>query len=147
MNDKGFSLVEILIALVVFGIISAGVSSLLLANTKFRRETVQGSEEQQYLSSYLETLKRRWSFIDVYTTIHTDPDAFAGPPLPYGYTLSDLSIDVSCWNADGSPVSAPPNPSCSGVTNPPLRRVVVKLGGASLATEIGRPFAAAGATP
>lgn len=146
----GFTLIEVMVAVAILGIILIAVSGLMTGNLQLRRASNRSTEAQQLAASYMEAIKRTWSVLDNYIgrSIDSAGNPVYGPlimpdppadPRAAGYTFN---VDITCLDLAGSPVD------CSvGVTNnPELREVritVIEPNGTStgsLVTQIGRPF-------
>lgn len=129
----GFSLVEVLIAIAVLGVILVAVGGLMTGNLTLRRESNRATEAVQLATSYLESFKRHWSVLDNYVIVDL-------PPVPSDPRISRYSFvtDIRCVDLDGSVLASCP-------ANPELRQVHVTVTDArgaseSLVTQIGRPF-------
>lgn len=136
-RHKGFSLVEILIAMTVFGIVAASVSSLVMANSRLQRESRQDIAAQEYVDRYMERLKRLWLIPDRYRDSRLMGN-LDRPPA--GYAFRDLVISVTCIDTGGIELAG----GCD-TENVPLKRVEVSLvKGDDVAArawaEIGEPY-------
>jgi prepilin-type N-terminal cleavage/methylation domain-containing protein len=58
-RNSGFTLIETLIALAIFGIVSMAITSLMLTNTRMISENAQSSEAVGYAQELLENLALR----------------------------------------------------------------------------------------
>jgi prepilin-type N-terminal cleavage/methylation domain-containing protein len=56
-GNTGFTLIETLIAVAIFGIVSMAITSLMLANTRMISENAQASEAIGYAQALLENLR------------------------------------------------------------------------------------------
>jgi prepilin-type N-terminal cleavage/methylation domain-containing protein len=56
-GNSGFTLIETLIALAIFGIVSMAITSLMLTNTRMISENAQSSEAVGYAQELLENLR------------------------------------------------------------------------------------------
>lgn len=56
-GNAGFTLIETLVALAIFGIVSMAITSLMLTNTRMISENAQSSEAVGYAQELLENLR------------------------------------------------------------------------------------------
>ena len=131
-RTAGFSLVEVIIAIAVLGVILVAVGGLMTGNLTLRRSSNQATEAVQIGTSYLESIKRHWSVLDNWVTgdlrpVPTDPRA----------ARYEFTVGITCLSLDGSSVG------CG--SDPVLRQVTVDAAIGTdqiehLVTQIGRPF-------
>lgn len=148
-SNSGFSLIEVMVAIAILGIILVAVSGLMVGNLQLRRASNRSTDGQQLAASYLESIKRTWSVLDNYLgkiekdgtvtySEHILPDSPVDPRTS-SYTIV---VDIKCLNLDGTRFDC-----VSGKgQNPELREVLVTVKDpsglitGSLMTQIGRPF-------
>ena len=131
-GSAGFSLVEVIIAIAILGVILVAVGGLMTGNLTLRRSSNQATEAIQISTSYLEAIKRHWSVLDNWVT-GSLPSA---PEDPRADRYS-FQVAVTCLTVDGTQITCPANPE--------LRQVVINATTDDerverLVTQIGRPF-------
>ena len=131
-RSAGFSLVEVIVAIAILGVILVAVGGLMTGNLTLRRSSNQATEAIQISTSYLEAIKRHWSVLDNWVDGSL-------PPVPVDPRAERYSFEVgvSCLTVHGDPATCLPNPE--------LRQVVINAElddnrVERLATQIGRPF-------
>lgn len=83
-NRKGFTLVEILLALAILGIGLVGLLSVFVVGGNSIRHTVEKTEASFIAQLVIEDLKRQGQ---------TDPTSLSSPPLPQHYIDSGYSFE------------------------------------------------------
>ncbi len=137
---QGFSLIEVIVAIAVLGIILVAVGGLMTGNLQLRRTSNQSTEAVQLAASYLESIKRTWSVLDNYIAPATGNVVLPPTPNDPRGTNYTFVLDLRCLNIDGS------NAGCAGNRDPELRQVELLVRnnqGAQvgrLVSQIGRPF-------
>ena len=132
-RSAGFSLIEVVVAIAVLGVILVAVAGLMTGNLGLRRTSTQSTEAVQLGASYLESVKRSWSVLDNYVS-----GELPGPPSDPRASRYSFTVEVDCLDLSGTflPCSA----------NPVLRQVAVSVADTRgsmverLVTQIGRPF-------
>ncbi len=141
---NGFSLVEVIVAIAVLGVILVAVGGLMTGNLTLRRSSNRATEAIQISSSYLEAIKRHWTVLDNFVNESM-------PPAPEDPRAENywFRVDIVCVDLDGTVLSVcPPIPELRQVrvtayetdweANPDA--TVLE----SIVTQIGRPFDAQG---
>lgn len=95
-NQKGITLIELLVALVIGGIIIGGIYNLFVAQTKAYTVQDQVAEVQQNVRSAMEILLRDLRM----TGFDDDATPAITIPTPVAFPLSDNSITVSYEHYD-----------------------------------------------
>jgi prepilin-type N-terminal cleavage/methylation domain-containing protein len=152
-RTQGFGLVEIVVAIAIFSIVMAAVSSSLISNMQLRQRNQKSLAAQQYALEALEIHKNHWSIVDNYRG-RTTSTPFTAPSAPNlvafdnrrpGYVQTP-TYSYSCLSSAGTMLPLTTNSLNCSVSNPDLRRVTVVITDlnntvlARLTTEIGRPF-------
>lgn len=88
-DDSGFTIVEILMAMVILLIAFTGVMSLMMANTYMNVRAKEKASLVNEANSYIERV-RQMPYADIGTATSTPPGALA----PYTTTVSGYTIDV-----------------------------------------------------
>ena len=129
----GFSLVEVLVAIAVLGVILVAVAGLMTGNLGLRRQSNQATEAAQLAASYMDSIKRHWSVLENYV----DADV-PGPPTEPRAARYDFVLNINCVDLQSNLVT------CG--RDPVLRQVRINVSNSatgdseSLVTLIGRPF-------
>ena len=132
-KHPGFSLVEVIVAIAVLGVILVAVGGLMTGNLSLRRSSNQATEAVQLATSYLESVKRSWSVLDNYVA-----GDLPGAPADPRATRYNFTVEIECLDLAGSYVTC--------VADPVLRQVAITVEDARtnvserLVTQIGRPF-------
>jgi type II secretory pathway pseudopilin PulG len=153
-QQTGLGLVEIILSIAIFGLLSTVISSTIISSMKLRRESQQQLIAQQYAAEVLERHRDYWSI----KTLYENQD-FPGSDSRFTDSLSSKPEFVnsviarySCFDSNGTNRTSaalesgvtPTTINCT-VVSPALRRITVTLTDttgealASLTTEIGRP--------
>lgn len=95
----GFSIVEVLVAIAIFGIILIISSSAVTNSLRMTRSAQLDAQAQAFAKSYLDTIKASWAADSLYKTDQL-PTALANtvpypPPVGYDYTATVYSFDPS----------------------------------------------------
>ncbi|RJF72802.1 prepilin-type N-terminal cleavage/methylation domain-containing protein [Deinococcus cavernae] len=141
-NRSGFTIIEILVAILIFGILMVVLSSTLSGSLKLNQESQQELGTTSSVQNLTEQIRRAW-------TVQTNYDAACvdGLTLPDGYTakfinLSSRAEAITQANAVADPSSsapvndikksacatAAPNATLTGGAVPTMRRIVVQTG-------------------
>lgn len=154
-HQDGLSLLEMLVALVFFAVLTIAVSGLMVSGLRVRRGSQLEIEAQQAAQSLLEQAKDYWSVLENYripTVGASEEDILPlfirdqnelAANLPESVTAAAFTL--GCLESDGTDISDTNAPLFCSEDNPDLRRIGVTLTDASgetytLSTEIGRPF-------
>lgn len=132
-GSAGFSLVEVIVAIAVLGVILVAVGGLMTGNLTLRRSSNQATEAIQISTSYLEAIKRHWSVLDNWVDGSLPPT----PVDPRAERYSFL-VELTCLTVHGVHLA-----TCPPI--PELRQVVILAETGTdqverLVTQIGRPF-------
>jgi type II secretory pathway pseudopilin PulG len=138
--NLGLTMVELLVAISFFGIVSVALFSFTMSSLQTRRNSQLDAQAQQYASGVLEAYKSLWSQSIPYS-LASHPTASIKKILGNDYDSAFKSPEIStdrCFNVNRAAVP------CAG--NPSLRQVTVTIRDgqnkirAQLSTEIGRPI-------
>ncbi len=152
-NKKGFTLVEILVALSIFAIVSIGISGLMISSLQVRRGSQKTLNAQQIAYAAIEDHKDFWSTKKRYDL----KDTVSGfiPNLQNASYAQNVSVDATnmaasygCLDSNGTDrTNTNATKLFCSVESPSLRRVTITVNDAQgqvtaqLTAEIGRPAA------
>lgn len=165
-KDRGLTLVEVLVALGIFAIVSASITALMTSGLRTRQVSQRTLNAQQVAYAIIEDHKNFWSVKGNYT-IKTGTGATNQILLPnwgsasylqnVGVEVANIGLSYGCLDADGTDRTNTVAPTvittqaqvlnCS-VGDPGLRRITVTIQDsqgrvtANLTSEIGKPVAA-----
>ncbi len=139
-RNAGFSLIEVMVAIAILGVILVSVGGLMTGNLQLRRTSNVSTEAVQLATSYMESIKRTWSVLDNY--VATPANTLVLPALPEDPRLARYTLvaDFRCLALNGSVIA------CSGERNPELREIRLTVQNqtgnqvARLISQVGRPF-------
>jgi prepilin-type N-terminal cleavage/methylation domain-containing protein len=151
---RGFTLVEVIVALGMFAIISAAISGLMISNLRTRQGSQQSLNAQQIAYAVIEHHRQHWSVLNNYDSSVTGAQVLpafstASYTQNVGINVSSIDISYGCLDANGTNRTDTASLSslrCS-LTNPALRSITVVVKDsqnnqtARLVAEIGRPSA------
>jgi prepilin-type N-terminal cleavage/methylation domain-containing protein len=121
-HTKGFTLIEILVALALLGILGVVASGFLLP-LRINRDSSQESQALTYARSYVEVLKARW--LDRNTFENKNASGVALVPITYGVPVVgttgaiDIKIPSNEWKIETNSTTWAPGDN--------LRTVEVKV--------------------
>lgn len=98
VNRSGFSLVELLLAISFFGIVSAAIFGLTMASSSMRRDSIKAARAQTYANGMLELYKDAWS----------EPDSYNAGARPTNALLKYLDPANNIDNSEFYATFAPP---------------------------------------
>ena len=143
-NKKALTLVETLVALTMFAVLSAATASLMLSSIGLRDSNQKSLKSEQFIRRLLEKHKDYWSSVDNYQSIPTEylEGISLNEEIPDEMTLA---ISYSCLSSDGLIIPSDGSTLACNIPNPPLRKVIITLTKgtkivASQTAEIGRPL-------
>jgi len=146
-KQQGLTLVETLISITLFSVLSAAAASLMLSSINMREGNQRSLKSEQFVKRIFEQHKDFWSVKENY---NLTPDYSITAEFLQDFP-DDMSliIEYSCLNTDGTIISSDNNALNCGQLDPPLRRVTIKIlkNGQIVAqqkTDIGRPIARRG---
>lgn len=141
-NRSGFTIIEILVAILIFGILMVVLSSTLSGSLKLNQQAQQELGTTSGVQDIIEQIRTSWSVQANYDAACVD-----GLTLPAGYTakfinLSTRAEPITQANAVASPASSAPvndikkatcstaatNAALTGGAIPTMRRIVVQTG-------------------
>lgn len=152
---KGFSLVEILVALSIFAVVSIGISGLMISSLQVRQGSQKTLNAQQIAFAAIEHHKDLWSVAKIYQITGTNPASNLIPDFQnasytqnVGVDAANLTASYGCLDSNGTDRSGTDGSKlfCT-LDNPALRRVTITVRDAQsrvtaqLTAEIGRPAA------
>ena len=156
-RTKGFSLIEVLVAIGIFAIIMVALSGLIVQGLRLRRVNELETQAQAYAAAVLERYKSYFTnegFYDNYSSELSGQAALqsltAGdnndtsiPVLPAAFKDDPATLEIvtTCIGIDGNDIA---QANCAPGNPPPLRRIQVTLSRddrvyADLVTEVGNP--------
>lgn len=155
-RTKGFSLIEVLVAIGIFAIIMVALSGLIVQGLRLRRVNELETQAQAYAAAVLERYKSYFTneeFYDDYSSELSgqaaldalNTDGIPVPNIPGSFDEEEqpatLEIITTCIDVDGSDMD---QTECAPGNPPPLRRIQVRLSRddrvyADLITEVGDP--------
>ena len=143
-TTKGLTLVETLIAITLFGVLSAATAGLMLSSINLRSGNQRSLQAEHFVNKVLEEHKDYWSVLDNYDKI---PDYVTTGTLGTETPESmSINISYSCMDADGNFLDEDSSALNCVEPSPALRRVAISIyQGENLVaqhvTDIGRPIA------
>jgi prepilin-type N-terminal cleavage/methylation domain-containing protein len=167
-SNRGFSLVELLIALCIFAIVATSLTALLTSGLKARQKSQRILNAQQIAYAIIEDHKNFWTIKNNYAVKVPAPTPaqqllprwdLAGYLQNVGVEVARVSVAYGCLDTDGTNRSVAATLAittemtqaqvlnCS-VNDPDLRRVTITIQDAqgqvtaNLTSEIGKPVAA-----
>ncbi|MGL4609123.1 MAG: PulJ/GspJ family protein [Trueperaceae bacterium] len=155
-HSRGFTLVEVVVALGLFAIVSATISSLMISNLRTRQGSQKSLNAQQVAYAVIEQHRQHWSVLNNYDSSITGAQVipvFNNAPYTQNIGVAITSIDVGygCLDANGTDrtdtSATSTDPLRCTLPRPALRRVTVTVRDtqnnqtARLVSEIGRPSA------
>jgi prepilin-type N-terminal cleavage/methylation domain-containing protein len=163
-TNRGFTLVELLVALGIFAIVSASITALMTSGLRTRQASQRTLNAQQVAYAVIEDHKNFWTVKDNYavktgaTNQTLLPNWNTASYLQnVGVEVANVAISYGCLDADGTSRTNTAAPTaittqadalnCS-VAEPALRSVKVTIKDrqgrvtADLTSEIGKPVAA-----
>ena len=131
----GFSIVEVLVAMAIVGIVFAISTNIVINSSKMTRSAQTDAQAQAFAKSYLDSVKALWNVIDFYQR-DVLPTSASGtlpypPPTGYTYVATVISYDPSTPTSVG-PVQnsysyvagTPPTANVSKAVSPILMKSV-----------------------
>lgn len=161
LNSKtqtGFSLVEVIVALAIFALLSSAAGLLMTSGFDLRQSNREKSEAQQFARQALELHKEHWSLKENYKQEGVGENVIpkivrlpATSPEILDYLPDGMSLDIdySCLSTNGTSLYSNEGLLNCSSQNPPLRSVVIKLYKGtgtnvveilSVKTEVGQPI-------
>ncbi len=146
-NKQGLTLVETLISITLFSILSAAAASLMLSSINIREGNQRSLKAEQFVKRVFENHKDFWSVKENYSLA---PEySFTSQFLRDFPEDVSLEIEYSCLSTNGIILDSDGSLLNCQESNPPLRRVQVNIlrGSTIIAqqkTDIGRPIASRG---
>ena len=129
-NRSGFTIVEILVAILIFGILMVVLSSTLSGSLKLNQQAQQELGTTSGVQDVIERIRTSWSVQANY-----DAACVAGLTLPPGYTAKFINLstraepitqDTDIKQSDCS--TAATNAALADGAIPTMRRIVVQTG-------------------
>ncbi|WP_135229172.1 PulJ/GspJ family protein [Deinococcus fonticola] len=147
-NRSGFTIIEILVAILIFGILMVVLSSTLSGSLKLNQQAQQELGTTSGVQDVIEQVRKAWAVpASGSTPANYDQACVPGLTLPPGYTakfinLSTRAEPITQANAVASPASSAPvndikkatcstaatNAALTGGAIPTMRRIVVQTG-------------------
>lgn len=154
-KTQGFTIIEVMVAIAIFGIIAAIVFSLVLSSAKLSRQSQSQVNTAAQVQQIIETIRSSWSTVPVGGTASNYdkaciPQISNGSTLtlPNGYSAKYINLNsraepVNQSNVVGNPtqhnIPTSNTSSCTAAPNatltingstvpPPMRRVIVSSG-------------------
>ena len=146
-NKQALTLVETLVAITLFSVLSAAAASLMLSSINMREGNQRSLKSENFIKRVFEKHKDFWSIKENFAS--TPDYSFTDEFLHDFSTDTSLSIQYSCLDANGDLLGSDGSVLNCELDDPPLRRVVVKIsrGDNDIAvqkTDIGKPIASSG---
>lgn len=141
-NRSGFTIIEILVAILIFGILMVVLSSTLSGSLKLNHQAQQELSTTSGVQDVIEKIRNAWSVQANYDAV-----CVLGLSLPSGYTAKYMNLD-SRANPITTPATNTITNTCPTTTVTPstpvvMRRIQVSSGsgaqGASLELDVLRP--------
>lgn len=143
-NKQGLTLIETLISITLFSILSAAAASLIVSSINLRENSQRSLKSEQFIKQVFEQHKDFWSVKENYKLV---PDyLFADQFLQDFPNDISLAIEYSCLSTNGTILGTDGTTLNCDEESPPLRRVEISIirDNAIVAhqtTDIGKPIA------
>lgn len=142
-KNQAFTLVETLIAITIFSVLSAAAASLMLSSINLRENNQDSLRSEQFIKQVLERHKDYWAVKSNYDSLPTYISNYEfTQDMPE--TMS-MNINYQCLDAEGNLLGSGSGALNCSKSNPPLRRVIIEISrnGSLVAkqkADIGRPI-------
>ncbi len=146
-NKQALTLVETLVAITLFSVLSVAAASLMLSSINMREGNQRSLKSENFIKRVFEKHKDFWSIKENYAL--TPNYSFTNEFLQEFPSDTNLAIEYSCLDSNGNKLQSDGSILNCVKDDPPLRRVVISISRnnntiAVQKTDIGKPIASSG---